>query len=99
MRNFLHDLKIQFGIVVAFMIVMIIYVLCSGCANIKIEREMPDGSILRAEYTRWLNQSIEGLQIKTPEGYELSFDRQNSEVPTINLNLNGLEVKNEVPTN
>ena len=50
----------------------------SGCAHVELSRQLPDGTIVKATYTRWLNQSIDGFSFETPEGYKLSFDRQKS---------------------
>ena len=53
--------------------------LFAGCAQIKISKELPDGSVIKAEYTRLFNQNIDGFMLKSPEGWELSFD-QKSEI-------------------
>ncbi len=97
-REFRDNMS-SYILLIIFLILVILSGLLSGCANIRIKRTMPDGSTIEAEYTRWFNQNVEGLMIETPEGYKFGFEKQNSEVPTINLNLNGLKISNEVPTN
>jgi len=64
----------------SLVILMFVVILISaGCAQIKISRELPDGSVVTAEYTRLFNQNIDGFKLKSPEGWELSFD-QKSEI-------------------
>ena len=55
-------------------------ILTTGCAKVAIEKEMLDGTFLRAEYIRIFDQEISGFRLVTPEGWEISFDQQSADV-------------------
>ena len=59
---------------------IIAMLLLCGCANVKMSKTLPDGSVVKAEYTRWFNQNIDGFEMETPEGYKIRLDRQKSDV-------------------
>jgi hypothetical protein len=65
--------------IILILTVLFFIIGCAGCAQIKISRLLPDGSVVTAEYTRFFNQNIDGFKLKSPEGWELSFD-QKSEI-------------------
>ena len=73
-------------------VLVLLCILLCGCAQIELEKILPDGTIIRGKYTRQLNQNIEGFYLKSPDGWEVGFSKQESNVPTINLNLQGLLV-------
>ena len=54
--------------------------LVGGCAKVSIEKEMLDGTVLRAEYVRIWDQEMSGFKLKSPEGWELSFDNQSADI-------------------
>ena len=47
----------------------------TGCAHISVVT--PDG--IKAEYTRWFNQQIEGFYVESPDGWKAGFAKQQSE--------------------
>ena len=62
-----------------------------GCANIKLSKTLPDGTIYKAQYSRFMWQSIDGFEAKTPDGWEVSFDKQKSDFE-LALELAGVKV-------
>jgi len=60
---------------------VILLLIISGCATIKISTVTQDGIPIKAEYTRWGNQAIEGFNFaKDPNGtLHFGFDKQLSE--------------------
>ena len=64
-------------------VLLLSIVLFSGCANIKAEVPvvMPDKSVVmvKLEYTRWLNQNIDGFYLKTPSGWDIGFAKQGAD--------------------
>ena len=79
---------------VIFVIVLLIIgaIALSSCASVKVHKELPDGTYIGVDYTRWWNQSIEGLRIRTPEGYEIFLDKQKSDFEA-GFNLGMMSVK------
>ena len=73
-----------------FMIIMMIMFLTTGCAHVKITTTLEDGTPVSAEYTRWFNQNIDGLKIRTPKGIVIQFDKQKSDIE-LALEFSGLK--------
>ncbi|MBN1377847.1 MAG: hypothetical protein JXA04_01275 [Gammaproteobacteria bacterium] len=55
---------------------ILFFLVIAGCAQVRFPVQMPDGSIEMGQYTRWGNQKIEGFKLKSPEGWEISFDQE-----------------------
>ncbi len=73
-------------------IAVIILLGLMGCAHVKIARTLQDGTVVTAEYTRWFSQNIDGFNLTTPEGYQLSFLHQKSDFQ-IALEAAGVKMK------
>jgi len=56
--------------------IILVVGLLTGCAQVRFPIQMPDGTIAMGQYTRWGNQKIEGFKLKSPEGWEISFDQE-----------------------
>jgi len=69
------------GVLVIIIIALAIAAILSiqGCNYIKLQKTMPDGTTLTGEYIRWLNQHVDGFKLRSPEGWEVSFERQLSD--------------------
>jgi hypothetical protein len=55
-------------------------ILLSGCAKARLETVLEDGRPISIEYVRWFNQNIDGFKLTAPDGWELSFDHQESDI-------------------
>lgn len=71
--------------------ILVLCVFLQGCATFKATKTLSDGTTLYAEYIRWFNQNVDGFKLKTPDGWEVSFDKQLSETE-IAFNLGALSV-------
>jgi hypothetical protein len=60
------------------LIALFLLIYLGGCASVRVTKTLPDGTINEYEYIRWFDQTIEGLKIKTPEGYEVILEGQKS---------------------
>lgn len=65
-------------------IILIISVLTvlfiSGClAEMELTVPLKDGRTAHARYRRWGSQSLEGVKLTAPEGWELSIQKQKSD--------------------
>ena len=67
-------------IIVAWGLILLLVFWLSGCCSIAVERTLPDGSVVKGQYNRWMSQEIDGFSMITPEGYEIKFDRHKSDV-------------------
>jgi hypothetical protein len=80
------------AIILAIVLLIIGAIVFSGCASVKVHKELPDGTYIGVDYVRWWNQSLEGLRIRTPEGYEIFLDKQKSDFEA-GFNLGMMSVK------
>ena len=86
-------MKAKCALVILVVVALVICaILSAGCASVKVHKELPDGTYIGVDYTRWWNQSIEGLRIVTPEGYEIFLDKQKSDFEA-GFNLGMMSVK------
>jgi len=49
--------------VILISVVLAVGLILAGCANIKITKTTPDGTIWKAEYSRWFHQKIDGFYV------------------------------------
>ena len=64
----------------SFIVICVLLICLVGCARVIVSKSMPDGTQLHAEYTRLFDQNIDGFKLKTPEGWEVSFEKQSAEI-------------------
>lgn len=74
------------------LIILLSVLFLSGCAHVKVTKQLPDGTIITAEYTRWLNQQIDGFELETPDGTKVKFARTKS-ATEIALEIMGYTLK------
>lgn len=63
-------------------VVIVLLILLGGCAHIKSEILLPDGTKITGEYLRLFNQKMESFTITDPNGWTLELLGQESDIKT-----------------
>ena len=60
-------------------VIVVLLIFFNGCASVKITRTSSDGTKWKAEYVRWFNQKMDSAVLKSPDGWVLELEGQESD--------------------
>ena len=77
--------------ILLLILVLVVMDILGGCSKATLSTTLKDGRLVSIEYVRWFNQTLDGFRLKAPDGWELSFDHQKSDIE-IAYNLGAMSI-------
>lgn len=66
-------------LIVFICVAILVFMLLSGCAQVSVEKQVDEKTVLKGTYTRWFNQKIGKFKLTSPDSWILEFENQESE--------------------